>query len=69
MSASGVPSGKSPGGMLETTGNASAFKERLIIGIVDVICIEPLNVLGRFFREFIFVAPCALGARLKVDVP
>ena len=69
MSASGVPSGKSPGGMLEITGNASAFKERLMIGMVDVICIEPVNVLGRLIRELIFAAVCALGARLKVVVP
>src|SRR5438094_8366128 len=52
-----------------STGNASAFKERLTIGTVDLICTEPVNVLARFNSEPMLAAPCAMAGRLKVVLP
>lgn len=65
---SGVVPGRSPGGSDENTGNASAFNERLRIGIVDVILIPPVK-FDNPRRGPTFAAPCASGPRVTIWLP
>src|SRR5579884_37914 len=65
---SGVEDGRSPAGSDENTGNASAFSDRLIIGCVEVISMNPVKLCSPS-RGPTFAAPCANGPRLTVLLP
>ena len=60
--------GRSPGGNDENTGNASAFSDRLMIGIVEVILTNPVKLV-RPRRGPTLADPCAIGPRVMTLLP
>ena len=63
-----VEPGRSPGGKDENTGYASAFSDRLMIGIVEVILTNPVK-FDNPSNGPRFAAPCANGPRVMRVLP
>jgi hypothetical protein len=59
---------RSPGGIEENTGNASAFNDRETMGLVEVISTNPVK-LWRFSIGPMLAAPCAIGPSVMFEVP
>jgi hypothetical protein len=63
-----VELGRSPGGKEENTGNTSAFSDKLMMGIVEVISTNPVK-LCRLSRGPRLAAPCAKGPSCMFALP